>query len=107
MALATMVIFFVNGKSILVWSLILFGTRIGAALVEVMCDTYFFKKVNDKDANLISFYRMAMPFAYIIGPLLAVIVLSLPNFGIKNLFLILGFMMFFGLKFSLSLQDTK
>lgn len=107
MALATMIIFFIDSSSILIWGLILFGTRIGAAIVEIMCDVYFFKKVDNKNANLISFYRIARPLAYIIGPLLAMIVLSLPYFGIKSLFLVLGFIMFFGLRYSLTLKDTK
>jgi hypothetical protein len=75
--------------------------------VEVMCDTYFFKKVDIHNANLISFYRMARPLAYIFGPLLAIIILSLPGVEMKTLFVILGLMMFFGLKFSLSIEDTK
>ena len=106
-ALATITMFFVTGKSILVWGLILFGTRVGAALVEVMCDVYFFKKVDNQNANLISFYRMGRPLAYIIGSLIATLMLSIPYFGLKNLFLVLGFMMFLGLRYSLALKDTK
>lgn len=107
MALATMVMYFVAGQSLLVWALILFSTRVGAAVVEIMCDVYFFKKVDSQNADIISFYRMARPWAYIFGPLLAIILLSLPNFEMKNLFLVLGFLMFFGLKFSFSIKDTK
>lgn len=107
MSLATLLMFFVVGKSILVWSLILLGTRIGASIIEIMCDVYFFKKVDGQDANLISVFRMSRPLAYIIGPLLATIILSFSGWGIKYLFLVLGVLMFFGLKFSLSLRDTK
>jgi len=107
MALTTIIMYFVTGNNIVVWSLILFGTRVGAALVEIMCDVYFFKKVDNKNANLISFFRMARPFAYIISPILATIILSALGLGIESLFLVLGFLMFFGLKFSLSIKDTK
>lgn len=107
MGIATIVIYFIVGKSILIWSLVLFCTRVGAAMVEVMCDTYFFKKVDNHNANLISFYRMARPLAYIFGPLLAIIILSLPGVEMKTLFVVLGLMMFFGLKFSLAIKDTK
>jgi MFS family permease len=107
MILSTLLMFLIVGKSLLVWTLILFGTRIGAAVVEIMCDVYFFKKVNNQDANLISFFRMARPLAYIIGPLLATIILSFSGLGIKYLFLILGILLIFGLKFSLSIKDTK
>ncbi|MEI6191023.1 MAG: MFS transporter [bacterium] len=107
MAISTMVMFFVTGKSLLVWSLILFTSRIGAAMVEVMCDVYFFKKVDNKNANMISFYRMASPTAYIIGPLLAILILHTPGFDIRSLFFILGFIMLFGLRYSLAIKDTK
>jgi MFS family permease len=107
MAISTMMIFFVTGKSLLVWSLILFTSRIGAAMVEVMCDVYFFKKVDNKNANMISFYRMAGPMAYIVGPLLAILILYIPGFDMRSLFFILGFIMLFGLRCSLTIKDTK
>lgn len=106
-ALTTMIIFFVDSQNILIWGLILFATRIGAALVEIMCDVYFFKKVDNNNANIISFFRMARPFAYIMGPILATLILSVTGFGIKNLFLILGFLMLFGLYYALAIKDTK
>jgi MFS family permease len=107
MAISTMMIFFVTGKGLLVWSLILFISRIGAAIVEVMCDVYFFKKVDNKKANMISFYRMAGPMAYIVGPLLAILILYIPGFDMRSLFFILGFIMLFGLRYSLTIKDTK
>lgn len=107
MALATLSIYFITGKSILVWAVILFATRVGAAIVEIMCDVYFFKKIGNENINLISFYRMSRPMAYIVGPLLASIILWIPNFSIKNLFIILAFIVLCGLKFSLSIEDTK
>jgi len=107
MALATITMYFVDGNNIIVWTLILFGTRVGAALVEVMCDVYFFKKVDNKNANLISFFRMARPFAYIISPILATVIMSIFGLGIESLFLALGFLMLFGLRYSLAIKDTK
>jgi MFS family permease len=107
MALATVTMYFVTGNSIIVWSMILFGTRVGAALVEVMCDVYFFKKVDNENANIISFFRMSRPFAYIISPIIVTIILSTFGLEMKSLFLILGFLMFFGLRYSLAIKDTK
>jgi MFS family permease len=107
MALSTIIMYFINSSSLIIWALILFGTRVGASVVEIMCDVYFFKKVDNCNANLISFYRMARPFAYITAPLIASIVLSFSGFGINYLFLVLGVMMFSGLVFSLSILDTK
>jgi len=106
-AITTAVISFVSGNSMFMWASILFITRIGAATIEVMCDTYFFKKVDCLDTNLISFYRMSGPAAYLIAPLLATLMFNFTPFDIKYLFLVLGLLMFIGLKFSLSIRDTK
>jgi MFS family permease len=91
----------------ILWAVILFITRIGASTIEIMCDTYFFKKVDGLNANAISFYRMSGPLAYILGPLLATVMFSFFNFEIQYLFLVLGLIMIFGLGFSLALKDTK
>jgi MFS family permease len=106
-AISTGVITFINSESMILWAIILFITRIGAAIIEIMCDTYFFKKVDCLDTNIISCYRMIGPTAYIIGPLLATLIFTFLNFDLKYSFLILGLIMFLGLRFSLSIQDTK
>jgi MFS family permease len=106
-ALATMTITFITSRNIVIWASILFLTRIGAATIEIMCDTYFFKKVNSLNANIISFYRMSSPAAYIFGPLIASIILGFYLSNLKYLFLILGLVLLIGLRFSLRLKDTK
>ena len=58
LAVATILLFFIpKDSSLWFWAVILFVTRIGAGSVEVMSDTYFFKKVNSLDTNIISFFR--------------------------------------------------
>jgi MFS family permease len=41
MAFSTLAIFFLASKSVLLWALILFCTRIGASLIEILRDSYF------------------------------------------------------------------
>jgi MFS family permease len=106
-AISTSLISFITDKNIVLWATILFVTRIGASIIEVMCDTYFFKKVDSLNANIISFFRMSNPIAYIVAPLFAVIMLNFFSLELQYLFLALGLIMFIGLKFSLSLEDTK
>jgi hypothetical protein len=43
--------------------------------------------------------------AYIIGPIIATILLTI--FDIKGLFIALGLLMLYGLRYSLALVDTK
>jgi MFS family permease len=107
MAISTGLISFIAGANMALWAAILFITRIGAATVEIMCDTYFFKKVDCLDTNIISFFRMTSPLAYILGPFCATIMFTLFHFNIQYLFLVLGLLMFAGLVFSLALKDTK
>lgn len=104
MFISTLSITFISGNNFWSWSIILFITRIGAAMVEVMCDTYFFKRIGDKDANLISLYRSMVPLSYIIGPIVAGIIL-ISGFGIIDLFYFLAFMMLLGLRYSLVIRD--
>ena len=105
MALFTMMIPFVGITSFVLWAGILFVTRIGASLVEVTTESYFFKHVQGDDANIISFFRMTRPTAYIAGPLVAIITLQFLPF--QYIFLVLGIIMFLGLKYSFALKDTR
>lgn len=95
----TLSIFFVEQKIFWLWALLLFATRIGAASVEVMCDSYFFKNIEPENEALVGVYRSASPFAYILAPFLAFIVFTFtPSFGF--IFLILGILMTLGIYFS-------
>jgi len=57
------------------WSTLLFMSRIGAALVEAMRESYFFKNVKNKDVDKINIFRTAIPFGYLVGSLLSLVVL--------------------------------
>ncbi len=60
---------------LLAYAGVLFLSRIGAALIEVAADAYFFKRVTDSEAAIISAYRMMTPLAYIVGPLAGAFIL--------------------------------
>lgn len=105
MAISTGLIAFFDTKNLLIWAILLFFTRVGAATVEVMTETYFFKNISSKNVNLISLFRTVSPFAYIITPLFSTIFLMI--WGYKSLFLFLGFMMLFGIRYSLAIKDTR
>ncbi len=103
-AFSTAFIPFISNKNFWVWAIVLFITRVGSSMVEVMTDTYFFKKIGDKDANIISLYRSMIPLTYIIAPLVATLFLAYFNF--QYLFFALAFIMLFGIRYSLSIKDT-
>lgn len=105
MAISTGMMSFIAGGNFFLWMTILFLTRIGASMVEIMSETYFFKKIDSSQIQIISAFRTAKPLAYIIAPIAATILFSFIEF--KFIFIILGFLMFYGLRFSLALRDTR
>ncbi|MBI2120878.1 MAG: MFS transporter [Parcubacteria group bacterium] len=105
LALSTFSLSFISEKDVVVWAILLFFTRIGAAAVEIMSETYFFKKINASDTNTLSFFRHTRPIAFFIGPLAASVFLSF--FDIQYLFLALGILILLGIRYSLLIEDTK
>ncbi len=101
-------VFFVPNMSLpifLPWAIILFFSRVGAASVEIMTETYYFKKIDSGDAGLISALRSMVPLAYITGPLMASFVINL--YEIDTVFKILSLVMIIGAISSLFIKDTK
>jgi MFS family permease len=101
---STIAMAFINNPSFYLWATVLFSARVGAAAIEIMNETYFFKKVSSKDSDIISFFRNASPLAYIIGPTTASIIVYFLDF--KYLFIILGAVMICGIRYSLAIKDT-
>ncbi len=104
-ALATSALFFVHTATLWIWALLLFTTRIGASLIEIMRDTYFFKQVDKRDVHLIDFFRNTGPLGYMIAPLVATAILSVT--GTQTLFLVLGILMAGGVVIATRMPDTK
>ncbi len=105
MGLSTISLAFISGKSLFVWALFFFITRIGAAMVEMMIETYFFKTVPPKDTPVLSMFRITRPFSYLIAPL--VTGFGLLFMGHQHLFILVGIIVLIGLYPALTIQDTK
>lgn len=105
MALATFAISYIHTSNILVWAGILFITRIGASVAEIMIETYFFKKVNPSESNVLSIFRITRPLAYLIAPVLTVV--GLMYTGYSTLFAVLGVIVLCAVIFTLSIRDTN
>jgi len=87
------------------WTIILFFSRVGAALVEAMRETYFFKKIHAKDIDKINVFRAAIPFGYVFGSLISSIVLIfLP---IQYVFLVTAIVLCSAFPFLTIIKDTK
>jgi MFS family permease len=87
------------------WGFVLFLTRVGASMIESMTEIYFFKKITDRNTNIISVFRNTIPVAYTIAPIIAsVLLFRLPY---QALFVILGFICWMGIFLSLRIHDTR
>ncbi|PIP56007.1 MAG: hypothetical protein CO183_00155 [Candidatus Zambryskibacteria bacterium CG_4_9_14_3_um_filter_42_9] len=90
--------------SVIFWTIVLFFSRVGAALVEITSDSYFFKHVSPYDTRLLSIFRLTRPAGIIFGAGLGA--LSLSFFSFDKIFFVLAIIIFFGLKESLLIRDT-
>jgi len=105
LSLATVMLSFFNTPIFWIWAIILFLTRVGASAIEIASESYFFKQINVQDIDVMSFFRITNPLAYSIAPLMAFLTLSFLDF--QYIFLVLGIIMLFSLKYSLTLKDTQ
>jgi len=94
-----------ESTALVVWGGLLFMTRVGAALIESMSETYFFKKVSAEDTHTISFFRMIQPVSYLVGPALGTAALFLADF--QALFLTLAGLLALGVVLGNQLIDTR
>ncbi len=86
---------FIGSATLWVWAGALFVTRIGAAGVEILRDSYFYKRIEAKDVDIIAFFRTARPIANIVAAI--VIGLSLFFFSLPIIFFIVAFVVMLGL----------
>lgn len=101
----TITISFLDGAGAVAWGILLFTTRVGAAMVEVMTETHFFRNVNHTDSRVISLFRMLRPLAGIVGPVtasLALLIIPLPS-----LFVFLGCILFLGIPLGFAIKDFR
>ncbi|MEK7530963.1 MAG: MFS transporter [Patescibacteria group bacterium] len=105
LALTTLMMSFIDGVSFSAWATVLIMSRIGAAMVETMTETHFFKHVSEKNPAAISTFRMLRPISGIIGPLIAVLTLS--TLTLPASFAVFGIIMLLGVPVSLVITDSK
>lgn len=105
MAVSTCAFGILKAPTVVMVSVLLFGTRVGASILEVMADSYFFKHIDETDTSIIGFYRITQPFAYILGPVLGAIALIWMSYA--TLFVILSGIMVLGGLYALRLVDTR
>lgn len=105
MAFFTICMSFIETSNISIWIAVLFMTRVGASMVEIMTETHLFKRIDSKDLSIISIFRISRPIAYILGAISGTFFLQVVSF--QMIFFILGGIVIYGLRYSLAIRDTK
>ena len=85
---------FIATHTVLLWALLLFGTRVGMSFVEIASESYFFKHISARDTDTLSLFRNTRPIAYLAGAASASILLFIVP--LQFLFLILALLMLCG-----------
>jgi hypothetical protein len=96
---------FVTLPNVVIWSIIMFVTRVGASFVEVTTESNFFKQTKSSDAQIISFFRITRPLAMIVGALGASLVLLYLPFN--YIYIVTALLMVPALFFTLNINDSK
>ena len=104
-AISTYLIAGMTTKSIILWGLLLFITRVGASIIETTSEIYFFSHVKEEEAYLLSIFRDMNPVAYIIAPLISTIIFVFLPF--KFLFIILSIILLFGFYYITQLKNDN
>jgi predicted MFS family arabinose efflux permease len=105
LAVATGSLVFLTAKSLVLWAIMLTLTRIGAAGAEIMIETYFFKKINDSNPEILSLFRTTRPLSFFIAPLITTV--GLVYLDISFLFVIIGGICLLTLYPIATLHDTN
>ena len=105
--IAVMFIPFITATNLFVWAFILLLTRTGASFIEAMATTYFYKKITQDEAGIITLFTVGTrALGLIIMPVLVTISLSVLDLPRSSVFVIIGFILFSGLFFARRLNDT-
>ena len=94
-----------ESTSLVLIALLLFLTRVGAALVEAMTDSHFFRRVSALDTETITLFRMMRPLGTLIAPLIGGVLLVS---GYPALFIVSGALIVaIGVLVTLPLVDVR
>ncbi len=102
---STTVVGFTRSTDIIFWAGLLFLTRLGAAGVEVLRDSYFYKQIGPNDTDIVAFFRTARPTADIAAAGISLLFLSL--FSVHSLFYLVGAVAFGACFAVLRLEDSQ
>ncbi|MES3005995.1 MAG: MFS transporter [Patescibacteria group bacterium] len=97
----SMIIPFIQERSFALWAAILFTSRIGASIVEVASESFFFKHVHANSTGFISLYRLTRSLPFIVTPLVSLLLIFI---DLRFTFIILGLIMLLGIRYAIKIR---
>lgn len=101
----------ITAPSVILWSITLFILRTGACFTEIGTESYFFKQIDDTNSQMIEFWRLMHPLAFVLGPIIAgiaVLYLPLPSiFFIIAAFLVVGVVLAKNIKYDKKISNNS
>lgn len=105
LGVSTLLFYFSDSKDIIFWATILFLGRLGAALVEILRESYFFKRIDGNDVDIIDFFNTSRPVAFIAATVISSILLLFAPIG--SVFLVVALVCFSAIYPTFKLADNK
>ncbi len=105
MGLSALAMYFVASKEIFIWAIVLFSSRAGAAMIEILRDSYFYKRIDAHDVDLINIFRASSPVAYILGAITSTVLLIFCP--LESVFILVAIVVFSALYPAFKLEDNQ
>src|SRR3989344_5316158 len=96
---------FSSGQSFLFVTLMLITTRVGIAGIEVLRDSYFYKQIDQSDADVIAFFRTTRSVANMVGAFISIALFLV--FPLKSFLFLTAFVLLMSFISALKLEDTQ
>ncbi len=105
LGVSTLLFYFSDSKDIMVWTTILLLGRIGAALVEILRESYFFKRIDGNDVDIMDFFGTSRPVAFIVATACSSLILIFSSISV--IFILVALVCFSAIYPTFKLADNK
>lgn len=105
LTLSLLSFYMIDTASFALWTMVLFFSRVGAALIEAMRESRFFKIVDVEHVSHINFLRTSYPLGYLAASGIGVIIVSF--YEVKYIFLFLAILFLLSFYFVNIIKDSK
>lgn len=106
LGLSTLLFYFSESKDLVVLTTILILGRIGAALVEILRESYFYKRIDGNDVDVVNFFDTSRPVAFVVATSISSVILFFSP-SISVIFLVVALVCFSAIYPTFKLADNK